>query len=82
MTKPDNLLTGFMLLLIVERRSGNLDHHSDFAICVGCFYYSCVENFVIASFHQVPQVAIRKSRFTALTVESSPASVQHVSHVP
>ena len=34
MTKPDNLLTGFILLLIVERRSGNLDHHPDFAICV------------------------------------------------
>ena len=27
MTKPDNLLTGFILLLTVERRSGNLDHH-------------------------------------------------------
>ena len=24
MTKPDNLLTGFILLLIVERRSGTL----------------------------------------------------------
>ena len=34
MTKPNNLLTGFILLLIVERRSGNLDHHPNFAICV------------------------------------------------
>ena len=33
-TKPDNLLAGFMLLLIVERRSGNLDHHPNFATCV------------------------------------------------
>ena len=39
-----------------------------------------MENFVTASFHQVPQVAIRNSRFTALTVESSPAPVQHISH--
>ena len=60
MTKPDNLLTGFILLLIVERRSGNLGHHPYFAICVfteacwGCFYYSCVENFVTTSFPQVP----------------------------
>ena len=92
MTKPDNLLTGFTLLLIVERRSGNLDHHPDSAVCVfneacwGCFYHSCVENSVTASLHQVRQVAIRNSRFTALTVESrsflaSPAPVQHVSHV-
>ena len=47
MTKPDNLLTGFILLLIVEKRSGNLDHRLNFAICVvneacrGCFYRHC-----------------------------------------
>ena len=43
-----------------------------------------MENFVTASLHQVPQVAIHNSRFTALTVEivlASPAPVQHVSHV-
>ena len=85
MTKPDNLLTGFILLLIersgnldhhanfaicmlneaillliVERRSGNIDHHPNFAIwvldeaCRGCFYYTCVENFVTANFPEVP----------------------------
>ena len=60
MTKPNNLLTGFILLLIVERRSGNLDHHPNFAICVlneacrGCFYYTCVENFVTANLPEVP----------------------------
>ena len=34
MTKPDNLLTGFILLLMVERRSGNFYHHPNFAICL------------------------------------------------
>ena len=60
MTKPNNLLTGFILLLIVERRSGNLDHHPNFAIFLlnearrGCFYYTCVENFVTANLSEVP----------------------------
>ena len=31
--------------------------------------YSYVKNFVTASLHQVPQVAIRNSGFSALTVE-------------
>ena len=35
-----------------------------------------MENFVTASLHQVPQVAIRNSRFTALAIEI----VLHVSH--
>ena len=35
-----------------------------------------MENFITASLHQVPQVAICNSHFTALTVEI----VQHVSH--
>ena len=60
MTKPDNLITGSILLLIVERRLGNLDHHPNFAIgvlneaCRGCFYYTCVENFVTANLPEVP----------------------------
>ena len=60
MTKPDNLLTGSILLLIVETRSGNLDHHLNLAICVlneacrGCFYYTCVENFATANLTEVP----------------------------
>ena len=60
MTKPDNLLTGFILLLMVERRSGNLDHHLNFEICMlneacrGCFYYTCVENFATANLPEVP----------------------------
>ena len=59
-TKLDNLLTGSILLLMVERRSGNLDHHLNFAICVlneacrGCFYYTCVENFATANLSEVP----------------------------
>ena len=65
MTKPDNLLTGFILLLIVERRLETIMQFSQFV----CLMKITKVAFVTAGLHQVPQVAIHNTRFTALAIE-------------